>query len=205
MGQFNWFWPVWLESQKQQREDAKNSNFWRKILKKCTAEIPCAKKNQNQVSVQMRPDGKRKRTAQKKSSARPASLTLLHGSDKKIFSLLRGWHNDWSQESYCASCQNGRQRPDTKTKSCAHVSRVWLWPVKKNNSAAWRPDRLCRSDRTQQKKFCARNRMRPDSDQIKNSGARADNVVQKRPKKSSVCALTLHALLDEIKKGLLTG
>jgi hypothetical protein len=47
-------------------------------------------KNQNQVSAQMRPDGKRKGTAQKKSSARPASLTLLHGSDKKIFSLLRG-------------------------------------------------------------------------------------------------------------------
>jgi hypothetical protein len=30
------------------------------------------KKNQNKVSAQMRPDGKRKRTAQKKSSARPA-------------------------------------------------------------------------------------------------------------------------------------
>jgi hypothetical protein len=38
----------------------------------------------------MRPDDKRKRTAQKKSSARPVSLTLLHGSDKKIVSLLRG-------------------------------------------------------------------------------------------------------------------
>jgi hypothetical protein len=40
-------------------------------------------KKQNQVSAQMRPDGKRKRTAQKKISARPVSLTLLHGSDKK--------------------------------------------------------------------------------------------------------------------------
>jgi hypothetical protein len=38
----------------------------------------------------MRPDDKRKRTAQKKSSARPVSLTLLHRSDKKIVSLLRG-------------------------------------------------------------------------------------------------------------------
>jgi hypothetical protein len=50
----------------------------------------------------MRPDSKRKRTAQKKSSARPVSLTLLHGSDKKKVSLLRGCHSDWSQEQKAA-------------------------------------------------------------------------------------------------------
>jgi hypothetical protein len=40
-------------------------------------------KKQNQVSAQMRPDGKRKGTAQKKSFARPVSLTLQHESDRK--------------------------------------------------------------------------------------------------------------------------
>jgi hypothetical protein len=68
------------------------------------------KKNQNQVSAQMRPGGKRKRTAQKKSSARPVSLTLLQGSDKK--------------NSFLAA--RVTQRPVTRTKGCAHGSRVWL-------------------------------------------------------------------------------
>jgi hypothetical protein len=74
MGQFNWFWPVWSESQKQQREDAKNSNFWRMILKKCTAEIPCAKKIKTKCLSRW------DRTAKEKELRKRKVLRALHPS-----------------------------------------------------------------------------------------------------------------------------
>jgi hypothetical protein len=184
-----------------------DAGFWKSVLQRFHA------KKQNQVSAQMRPDDKRKRTAQKKSSARHVSLTLLHGSDKK--------------NSFLAA--RVTQRLVTRTKGCAHGSRVWLWQKKlcaqllltgsdwtekkslapltrmhgceeeKKKICSMAPRRTvqkwpnrekkkfcmhssCWPDITE-KRFCARSRMRPDSDQIKDSGARADNAVQKRPKK----------------------
>jgi hypothetical protein len=81
-----------------------DAGFWKSVLQRFHA------KKQNQVSAQMRPDDKRKRTAQKKSSARHVSLTLLHGSDKK--------------NSFLAA--RVTQRLVTRTKGCAHGSRVRL-------------------------------------------------------------------------------
>jgi hypothetical protein len=100
---------VWSESQKQQREDAKKIKF----LTQDSEKVDCRdsmQKKQNQESAQMRPDGKRKRVAQKKSSARPVSLTLLHGSDEK--------------NSFLAAPVT--QRLVTRAKGCAHGSRVRL-------------------------------------------------------------------------------
>ena len=60
------------------------------------------------------------RQKKKNCAARPASLTLLHGRDKKKYFPCCAGDNDWSQEQKgCAHCSWGRQekkyawRPDT--------------------------------------------------------------------------------------------
>jgi hypothetical protein len=120
-------------------------------------------KKQNQVSAQMRPDDKRKRTAQKKSSARPVSLTLLHGSDKKIVSLLRGRHNDWSQEQKAAhtavecGCDQKNcprscwKRLDREKKTLAPLTRMHGCEEERKNL-----QHGARAEQKRPKKFCTR-------------------------------------------------
>jgi hypothetical protein len=67
---------------------------------------------------------KKKNCAKEKFCA-PISLTLLHGSDKK--------------KSFLAA--RVTQRPVTRTKGCAHGSRVWLWQKTKKTVRAAAVDR----------------------------------------------------------------
>jgi hypothetical protein len=112
--------------------------------------------------------------------------------------LLTG--SDWTEEKKIAGA------PDTlawlwggEKISLHHGAQTDCAEVTEQRKKSFCMRSSCWPDTTK-KRFCARSRMRPDSPQIKNSGARADNAVQKRPKKNSARALTLHALLDEIKK-----
>jgi hypothetical protein len=66
MGQFNCFWPVWSESQKRQRENAKQFKFLTQDSKKVYCRDSMRHKKNQKGSAQMRPDGKRKSCAGKK-------------------------------------------------------------------------------------------------------------------------------------------
>jgi hypothetical protein len=162
MGQFSWFWPVWSENQKQQREDAKknqisDTGFWKSVLRRFHAP----------------------------KKIRTKCLRRWDRTTK--VSLLRGWHSDWSQEQkaahtavvwgcekFCAQLleATGQERkigaPDTHAwrtgwagaskKNCARPAEKWpdrekinfcmhsCWPdsPKKNY---WRA--LTRSDQTE--------------------------------------------------------
>jgi hypothetical protein len=203
MGQFNWFWPVWSESQKQQREDAKKFKFLTQDSEKVDCRDSMRQKKKSKPSVCADETGRqKKKNCAKEKFCAPVSLTLLHGSDKKnIFLAARV-----------------TQRLVTRTKGCAHGSRVWLWPKKncarsccwpeatgqekkslapltrmhgceekwpnrEKKSAAWRAGWAEVTEQKRKKilhvqqlltghhrkRFCARSRMRPDSDQIKDS------------------------------------
>jgi hypothetical protein len=192
MGQFNWFWPVWSESQKQQREDAKNSNFWRRILKKCTAEIPCATKKSKQ-SFCSDETGRQKKKLRKRKVLRALHLSVAVDKNKNLHGALTGHAcSAVTKNNFCAPCrphtsarkwqkniflaaratQLLQKRPVTK-KITARQTATGHWKklraLHRSVAVTKRPDtpallrpkkkflargqtKLCRSDRTQQKK-----------------------------------------------------
>jgi hypothetical protein len=124
-----------------------DAGFWKSVLRRFHA----PKKYQNQVSAQMKPDGKRKKNCAKEKFCAPC---IPHTAARK-----------WQKNSFLAT--RVTQWLVTRAKGCAHGSSVGLnfflraaagsdWTGKKN---CWCPWHACmavrRNDRTEKKKAAA--------------------------------------------------
>jgi hypothetical protein len=89
----------------------KKSNFWRRILKKCTAEIPCVKKKTEPSVCGDETGRQKKKNCAKEKFCAPC---IPHTAARK-----------WQKNCFLAA--RVTQRLDTRAKGCAHGSSVGLW------------------------------------------------------------------------------